>query len=445
MTVVDWTQFFRNHRTFRRLSETEIARLVAPPGSEERSYTAGEPIIRQGESGDTLFFLGKGAASVSITGPDGQELALARLASGDFFGELALLGDRPRSATVKSSGDCVALELKASTFLAVLHQHPDIFSEMLLVLSERLRVLAERVIAVAYDEVNDKMKLFGAKLDAELRAMNASLMASKTMFEQTAARVHEVITSTEARAHEVIATTERVWSRLTWFGSAVAFAGSIVAALLGWMGFTSINEIKDSAKQVAQQAKEAEMHATNIRNLEDSLTSGAAAVLFPDLLGKVLSGGYGEADFLTAKKLIGVVMRKQEMTVTTRVFSEIYKRMVTSDYQTKDIRDKYRDILSYAIENSDDWKMSPRDVTLSYYLILASLVIDDQLDEYIVVFAKLEYYIQHNKKPLITEKDNSDYEPLGFAAYIDDNIVDAKKAGDMKRKLEGMWNQIAAR
>ena len=60
-------------------------------------YAAGETIVRQGDSGRSLFVVVRGEASVRLAGTDGE---VARLRNGDVFGEMSLLTGEPRTATV---------------------------------------------------------------------------------------------------------------------------------------------------------------------------------------------------------------------------------------------------------------------------------------------------------------------------------------------------------
>ncbi|KAI0347341.1 protein kinase A regulatory subunit [Trametopsis cervina] len=62
----------------------------------------GEPVVRQGEMGDTFFFVEDGEAVVTKRQRDGQELQVSHLKKGDYFGELALLRREPRAATVSA-------------------------------------------------------------------------------------------------------------------------------------------------------------------------------------------------------------------------------------------------------------------------------------------------------------------------------------------------------
>lgn len=100
---------------FATLSPTEVARIAE--ALVPISYKAGETIVRQGELGQEFFILADGQTEILIqesaeTGP----AAVNTLNSGDFFGELALLTNEPRSATVVAKTDAQCLVLSRSDF-----------------------------------------------------------------------------------------------------------------------------------------------------------------------------------------------------------------------------------------------------------------------------------------------------------------------------------------
>jgi CPA1 family monovalent cation:H+ antiporter len=97
---------------FASLSEDAHARIVRR--LRPRLTLPDEIIVRQGERGESMFFIASGAVRISIPGGD------IELGSGDFFGELALITGRPRSNDVISLGFCQLLELGAADFRTLL-------------------------------------------------------------------------------------------------------------------------------------------------------------------------------------------------------------------------------------------------------------------------------------------------------------------------------------
>jgi CRP/FNR family transcriptional regulator, cyclic AMP receptor protein len=90
-----------------------------------REYAAGQPIVSEGQTGLGLYCIRSGSVRVSKAGADGDR-ELRTMGPGESFGELALLDDKPRSATVTAVEPTVAVLLDKSQFDAELRSHPEI-------------------------------------------------------------------------------------------------------------------------------------------------------------------------------------------------------------------------------------------------------------------------------------------------------------------------------
>jgi CRP-like cAMP-binding protein len=112
--------------------EPRVRRRLAEVG-KRRTYGADEEIVREGSTGTALYILLSGEARVE---QDGREIG--RLAAGDFFGELALIEEHPRSATVLAATDTDCLLFPAWEFTALLEEHPEVAVPILRVLIRRL-------------------------------------------------------------------------------------------------------------------------------------------------------------------------------------------------------------------------------------------------------------------------------------------------------------------
>jgi CRP-like cAMP-binding protein/CheY-like chemotaxis protein len=123
---------------FRSLTRDQLHGLVAR--ATERVYPAGHVLIRQGEPPDNLFVVLSGRVRVVETAPDSPlvELLLGELGRGEVFGEMGILCDRPRSATVVTLERTHCLVLPNADFLRALHSAPELAVALLRVLAERL-------------------------------------------------------------------------------------------------------------------------------------------------------------------------------------------------------------------------------------------------------------------------------------------------------------------
>ena len=90
-------------------------------------YAAGEAIVRQGQTGRSLFVVIHGEASVTLAGTSGE---VARLRAGDVFGEMSLLTGEARTATVTAATDCDLLEIDAEGFRSVVMANPSVLEHV---------------------------------------------------------------------------------------------------------------------------------------------------------------------------------------------------------------------------------------------------------------------------------------------------------------------------
>jgi ATP-binding cassette subfamily B protein len=103
----------------------ELRRLIADSFALH-TYPFGAVIVREGEEADGFFVLASGRARAVKSGDDGEEVPIGILQPGDTFGEIGLLEDSKRSATVRASSEVEALRLDRSIFRALLKTHPEV-------------------------------------------------------------------------------------------------------------------------------------------------------------------------------------------------------------------------------------------------------------------------------------------------------------------------------
>lgn len=128
---------------FSTLSKKELQILAK--SCQERTYKAGTTIVAQGDTGVGLYILKSGTARVTlVVNPDRAEEEVATVGPGEVIGEMALLDDLPRSATITAINDVTALLLPIWDFRGILQNHPDIALKLLAVLSRRLRRAEQR-------------------------------------------------------------------------------------------------------------------------------------------------------------------------------------------------------------------------------------------------------------------------------------------------------------
>ncbi|HEX9710548.1 MAG TPA: cyclic nucleotide-binding domain-containing protein, partial [Candidatus Thermoplasmatota archaeon] len=137
---------------FKGLETEELQRLAS--ATESVSFRPGETIVEIGDTGKSLYVLVEGSVQVLYPARS-SDFELARLGPGDFFGEMALLNDKPRSATVKAVGTVRALKLDKDGFRRIILEAPRVGLKVLEVLSFRIRSADEQISGLSDQSQRD--------------------------------------------------------------------------------------------------------------------------------------------------------------------------------------------------------------------------------------------------------------------------------------------------
>lgn len=115
-----------------------------------KSVPKGHVLFREGDPGDEFLVVVEGSIKVEINSEDGKELTLAILRPYQFVGELALLDDFPRSATVVTLEDCKFLVISKADFHRTVESYPRMCLPILRTLSRRVRLLTDDIASMAF-------------------------------------------------------------------------------------------------------------------------------------------------------------------------------------------------------------------------------------------------------------------------------------------------------
>ncbi len=124
---------------FTNLKEEEMSQLANQ--LVLRYFNDGQVIFHHGDPGGLLYIISKGKVKITHSTPEGQEAMLAILGEGDFFGELALLDDSPRSATAEALEPTETLTLHRSDFRRFLKDNPAFAMHVLQTMARHIRRL----------------------------------------------------------------------------------------------------------------------------------------------------------------------------------------------------------------------------------------------------------------------------------------------------------------
>ena len=134
-------------------------------------------LFKSGDSGDALYLIENGRVRISVRDVDGSDVTLAELAGGDFFGEMALLDGKPRSADATVLEDARFAILSRENFLKFVRSNPDVALKMLSAITHRLRrtdeLLRQRVSRNVNEE-QDALLTVGDRLANRLAELGGS-------------------------------------------------------------------------------------------------------------------------------------------------------------------------------------------------------------------------------------------------------------------------------
>ena len=135
MSIDQEVEILRRIPIFAKIDPAKLKLMAF--ASERMTYKPGQVLFKQGERGDAAFIVLKGTADVLINAADGP-LRVASLSENEIIGEIAILCDIPRTATVQAETELITLRITADLFLRMLMDFPEMGVEVMRVLAHRL-------------------------------------------------------------------------------------------------------------------------------------------------------------------------------------------------------------------------------------------------------------------------------------------------------------------
>lgn len=136
---------------FEGLTEIQVNALVER--SRMRVFAANTIVVSEGDEGNSLFIIQNGSLKAFLTDNVGREVTLSLLDPGDYFGELALLDEAPRSASVMAVTRSEVLQIPRTAFLELIEVYPACLQLVVRNLVGRIRLLTESVRSLALVDV----------------------------------------------------------------------------------------------------------------------------------------------------------------------------------------------------------------------------------------------------------------------------------------------------
>lgn len=150
---------------FQGLTEEEVSSFAKD--LPRLKFKAGQSIITENESSTDLFFICKGQVEImkSLHSPDLPCAQLTILEAGEFFGEMGVINDEPRCATVRAVSDVELLMIPRDVFVEISFTHPMVIFNLMRTLSDRLRETNQRFVELM-DEMMTKNRLMAIGMAA---------------------------------------------------------------------------------------------------------------------------------------------------------------------------------------------------------------------------------------------------------------------------------------
>ena len=150
---------------FSEMDEQEVAGIRDI--MEVIKFKEGQVIIREGETGDLFYVITEGRVEVIIRDAAGSDVILHEAGPGDFFGELSMLTNEPRSARIRAMEDVTTLVLERDEFFNFLRSHTHAAIDVLVELGGRLRendAILRRMASRNVNEVEDEQMTVGQRV-----------------------------------------------------------------------------------------------------------------------------------------------------------------------------------------------------------------------------------------------------------------------------------------
>jgi CRP-like cAMP-binding protein len=183
--------------------ELEHVAHVAVP----RSFSANQVVFREGDASDTCYIIRTGHVRAVRAHLDGRTITLAQFGPGDIFGELAMLDEERRSATIETLDETDAIAILGADMRRLLREHPDISVKLIAALGRRLRETNERLARQSFQTVQSRVASALGQLVMAARAEGAA--ESDVLITSTQAELAQLAGSSRESASRFLAVLER--------------------------------------------------------------------------------------------------------------------------------------------------------------------------------------------------------------------------------------------
>ncbi len=198
-------EVLREAPLFSTLGDGELADVAAVATISR--FAADEIVFREGESSSSCYVIRSGHACALREHVDGRVITLARFGPGDIFGELAMLDDERRSASVKALDELDAITIPGPDMRRLLVEHPEMAIKVIVALGRRLRETNERLAGLSFQSVQSRVAKVLSQLVQAARSEGAP--EQDVLITSTQAELARLAGSSRESASRFLASLER--------------------------------------------------------------------------------------------------------------------------------------------------------------------------------------------------------------------------------------------
>ena len=193
MAGSDRFKIFKNVLLFENLPEENIKRIIDL--SIEKTFQTGDILIEQDTLANNAYIICSGSVRAYRISEEGDEITLGVLGQGEIVGEMSLLDDEPRSASVAVLQETVVLIINRGRFVSLLKEFPDLTISLLRTLSLRIRTINDHLEDIVSKNLYDRTWKMLLSLSKYFPEKNIALSQEE---------LAEIIGATRARVTEVL-------------------------------------------------------------------------------------------------------------------------------------------------------------------------------------------------------------------------------------------------
>lgn len=188
----------RSNKLFEGISDSHFERLKS--FIKVKTFAKEMPLIEEGVHGETLYLLISGKVKVTKISDNGKELILAERSGGDFFGEMSLLEEAPRSARISATEECEVGLISKKDFTQMMLEEPQVALNILKTISARLRQTNDQIIESFLErEKNNQKQIERFQALFEFSKAIAADSEERTLFKLSPVIIKDQVTCSDAQ------------------------------------------------------------------------------------------------------------------------------------------------------------------------------------------------------------------------------------------------------